>query len=130
MKLRNYLLIGLALCAVACGRKGQGGSAAEEDTVPPPLGFYTERYSADTTEVRSGDTFSVLMHRLGMSNADAYTLSNLCSKDVFDLRKLRAGKHLHAYYEDSDSSRILRYVVYEQDRIRSTVFQCSDSLAI
>lgn len=130
MKLRNYLLIGLALCAVACGRKGQGGSAAEEDTVPPPLGFYTERYSADTTEVRSGDTFSTLMHRLGMSNADAYTLSNLCSKDVFDLRKLRAGNHLHAYYEESDSSRILRYVVYEQDRIRSTVFQCSDSLAI
>ncbi len=130
MKLRNYLLLGLALCTVACGRKGQGDTAAEEDSTPPPLGFYTERYSADTTEVRSGDTFSVLMHRLGMSNADAYALSNLCSKDVFDLRRLRAGNHLHAYYEDSDSSRILRYVVYEQDRIRSTVFQCSDSLAI
>ena len=130
MKLRNYLLIGLALCAVACGRKGQDSTAEEEDNTPPPLGFYTERFSVDTTEVRSGDTFSVLMHRLGMSNADAYTLSTLCDKEVFDLRKLRAGKHLHAYYEDTDSSRILRYVVYEQDKVRSTVFQCSDSLAI
>ncbi len=129
MKFRDYLILGLiAICMMACGRKGNAPEA--EDNTPPPLGFHTDRYSADTTVVRSGDTFSVLMHRLGMSASDAYTLSSLCSRDIFDLRKMRAGNHLHAYYEETDSSRILRYVVYEQDKVRSTVFQCSDSLAI
>ena len=120
----------MALLAVACGPKG--GKTADEaaESTPPPLGFYTDRYTADTTVLRSGDTFSVLMRRLGMSASDAYTLSNLCSRDVFDLRKMRAGNHIHAYYDQTDSSRILRYVVYEQDRVRSTVFQCTDSLAI
>ncbi len=130
MKTWQYLLAPVALLAVACGPKSGNSSKEETPSAPPPLGFYTERYSADTTQLRSGDTFSVLMRRLGMSASDAYSLSNLCSREIFDLRKMRAGNHIHAYYEQSDSSRILRYVVYEQDRVRSTVFQCSDSLAI
>lgn len=125
------LLAGILMtCSISCGRRNSGTDQAEEVEAPlPTIGFYTDRYEADTTVVKSGDTFSVLMRRLGMSAADAYTLTQMCDS-VIDLRKIRAGNHLHAYYETSDSSRTLKYVVYEQDRVRSTVFQCSDSLAI
>ncbi len=130
MKTKFYILAAVALVVAACGQKNGAAGVEETDNTPPPLGFYTDKYVADTTVLRSGDTFSVLMRRLGMSASDAYTLSTLCSRDVFDLRKMRAGNHIHAYYDQTDSSRILRYVVYEQDRVRSTVFQCTDSLAI
>lgn len=130
MKTKFYILAAVALVVAACGQKKGAAGVEETDNTPPPLGFYTDKYVADTTVLRSGDTFSVLMRRLGMNASDAYTLSTLCSRDVFDLRKMRAGNHIHAYYDQTDSSRILRYVVYEQDRVRSTVFQCTDSLAI
>lgn len=130
MKTKFYILAAVALVVAACGQKNGAAGVEETDNTSPPLGFYTDKYVADTTVLRSGDTFSVLMRRLGMSASDAYTLSTLCSRDVFDLRKMRAGNHIHAYYDQTDSSRILRYVVYEQDRVRSTVFQCTDSLAI
>ena len=130
MKTRFYIFAAVALVAAACTPKNVGTENEKTDNTPPPLGFYTDRYVADTTQLRSGDTFSVLMRRLGMSARDAYALSTLCERNVFDLRKMRAGNHIHAYYDQTDSSRILRYVVYEQDRVRSTVFQCTDSLAI
>lgn len=122
------IALSILLCALSC--KGpQSSSEIEEILPPPPLGFYTEQFEADTTLVRSGDTFAGIMNRLGMSATDAYTLTSL-SDTLIDLRKIRMGNRLVAYYETSDSLRRLRYVVYEQSRIRSTVFQCSDSLAI
>lgn len=95
----------------------------------PPVGFFTDRYESDTLQVRSGETFTGLMGRLGMSAQDAYTLGQLCDS-TFDVRKLRAGNPIHAFYETTDSARVLRYAVYVQDIVRSTVFQCADSLAV
>lgn len=131
MKALKHLLCAslAALCIASCGERKGHGEAEEAEALPPALGFHTEDFTADTTYVRSGDNFTALMTRLGMTSRDAYTLSNLCDT-VFDLRRLRAGNQMHAYYEQTDSSKILRYVVYEQNRVRSTVFQCSDSLAI
>lgn len=117
------------LALVSCHRKPQEAVPAEpEPEAVPPIGFFTDRYAADTLQVRSGETFSGLMSRLGMSAQDAYTLSGLCDT-VFDVRKLRAGNTVHAYYTP-DSLRALRYAVYVQDRVRSVVFQCADSLAL
>ncbi len=95
---------------------------------PGPLGFYPERYEADTLQVRSGETFTSLMGRLGMDARDAYELGQLCDS-TFDVRKIRAGNDIHAYYETTDSARVLRYAVYVQDIVRSTVFRC-DSLSL
>ena len=124
-----YLIASVLLLSACTGGSKDSQAVQEEEQLPPPLGFYTEEFSSDTTVVKYGDTFAVLMMRLGMSANDAYTLTQICDT-VFDPKKLRAGNHLHAFYEDTDSTRILRYVVYDQDKIRSTVFQCSDSLAI
>lgn len=128
----RFLRFGLPvlLCLVSCrpGREAEMPADPGPDPVVPPLGFVTDSYAADTLRVRSGETFSGLMTRLGMNARDAYALAGLCDT-VFDVRKLRAGNTVHAYYEP-DSTRTLRYAVYVQDRVRSVVFRCTDSLAL
>ena len=125
--LRSTLLLLLLLAAAACRPKPQEPEAPPEPEIPP-IGFFADRYAADTLQVRSGETFNGLMHRLGMEPQEAYNLSVLCDS-VFDVRKLRAGGEVQAYYTP-DSTRALQYVVYVQDKVRSTVFQCADSLAV
>ena len=135
MRLRYSALMLLAAAALpfsVLSCKNGGETAGETEIVeelPPLYGFEPSEFDADTVEVKYGDTFSVLMMRMGMEASDAYALSELCDS-VFDLRKIKAGNHLHAYYDSTDSTRMLRYAIYEQDKVNATVFQCSDSLAI
>ena len=94
----------------------------------PPLGFWEDSLDRVEGTVRSGETFSGLMVRLGMDDAAAYALA--ASLDtVFDVRKMRAGNHWHAYYSLDTIFHRLEYVVYENDRVTRTVFRCADSLA-
>lgn len=133
MKLKHCILSLLALPLLfSCGSKAESAQeAAETEPVIPPLGFRTELYEADTLQIRSGETFSTLFNRLGMSAAGAYELSRICNDSIFDVRKMRAGNSIHAYYSPLDSTRgPLAYAVYEQDAVRSIVFSCSDSLAV
>lgn len=126
---RHRLLLLLLSFAVSCNPQAeQELPVPAPEVVTPPLGFCTDRYAADTVLVRIGETFSGLMTRLGMSTQDAYAMAGLCDT-LFDARKLRAGNTVHAYYT-SDSTRALQYAVYLQDRVRSVVFQCADSLAL
>ena len=128
-KSRNFLLPALLLLALAsCHRKPEGEPVVPEPEPLPPLGFYADRFDADTMTVRSGDSFSALMNRLGLGARATYDMVQLCD-GVFDVRKMRAGNVVQAYYTP-DSTRTLSYVVYVQDRIRSFVFQCTDSLAV
>ena len=135
MRLRYSALMLLAAAALpfsVLSCKNGGETAGESEIVeelPPLYGFEPSEFDADTVEVKYGDTFSVLMMRMGMEASDAYALSELCDS-VFDLRKIKAGNYLHAYYDSTDSTRTLRYAIYEQDKVNATVFQCSDSLAI
>ena len=128
--MRKYLLTALALLMLlpSCRRHGQGGVETEaEEQAPPPLGFHTEEYAVDSTKVRDGETFTGLMGRLGMGAGAAYDLAGACA-DVFDVRRMRAGNNVESYYAADTSGRRLHYVVYHNDRIRSTVFSCRDSL--
>lgn len=86
----------------------------------------TDSLDMRTEKVREGETFTAFMTRLGMGQGGAMDLALACDT-VFDVRKLRAGNSVRAYY-DKDS--VLRYVVYERDKIRCTVFRTSDSLAV
>lgn len=131
MKFRS--LIPAAVLAVLCivpschrnkGGEGDAGAQAEE---LPPLGFYIDRYSVDSTKVREGETFAGLMGRLGLGNTAALQLVAR-SDSIFDVRRMRAGNAVEAYYNTDSSGRKLQYMVYHNDRIRSTVFQCADSL--
>ena len=94
------------------------------DTVYP-LGFCTDSFMRVDGTVAAGATFSGFMASLGISGEDTYKLIH-ASDSIFDVRKFRAGNAWQAYYSDSTT---LRYVVYEDNRVRRVIFQCRDSLA-
>ena len=96
-----------------------------KDTVYP-LGFCTDSFQVVTGSIKSGDTFSAWVTRLGVPRESMLALKQACDT-VFDVRKLRAGNSWSAYYADSTD---LRYIVYDNSRTRQTVFQIQDSLAV
>ena len=129
----NRILLCLLLATVlagACSRR-PGKDVAEESAAMrelPPIGFFAEDFFADTTAVKDGENPTSLLLRLGLDTKQAYGL--LAAGDsVFDSRKMIAGKRVVAYYS-ADSLRVPEYIVYSNDRIRSTVFKCRDSIAV
>jgi len=124
---RILLLIASTLCLFSCGKK----VASEEEEIEeiPPIGFFETHFSSDTIKIKSGETFSGLMNRLGLEAGRTYEMVQLCDT-TFDVKKMRAGNQVIAYYERTDSTNVLHYVVYQQSKVRSTVFQCADSLAV
>ena len=77
-------------------------------------------------KVHTGEAFTSLMNRLGMGQDAAYSLAVACDT-VFDVRKMRAGNTVRAYY---NNDKALEYVVYLSGKTRGTVFKTSDSLAV
>ena len=133
IKVNGRILMILAVAAMfmgtfSCRRASNANETIEpvNDSIPP-FGFWEEDFRRVDDKVRSGDTFSGLMNRLGMSSEDAYKLSQICDS-IFDVRKLRAGNPYKAYYDSLSND--LKYVVYENNRIRRTIFHCADSLAV
>jgi len=96
----------------------------QKDTLYP-LGFCTDSFTVVSGTIASGDNFVSWLTRLGVQPQEAHRLVNVCDS-VFDVRKLRAGNTYSAYYRDSSA---LKYVVYDNSRVRQTVFQLRDSLA-
>ncbi len=108
------------------GRDGvQGAGTAVRDTVYP-LGFCTEDFRELSGSIRSGDSFTTWVTRLGLPREQAFRLVQACDT-VFDVRKLRAGNSWKAFYKDST---LLQYIVYDNSKIRQTIFRCTDSLAV
>ena len=121
-------LILLALCTVSCLCSRDGGrieATIQNDTVYP-LGFCTDSFSVVAGKVEAGDNFVAWMTRLGVSSQDAHRLVQKCDT-VFDVRKFRAGNSWKAYY--SDSTRV-DYVVYDNSRVKQTIFGLRDSIAV
>ena len=100
-----------------------------KDTVYP-LGFCTDSFDLVDGIVKSGETFTGLMMRLGLSQEEAYALAEECDT-LFDVRRMRAGNSYQAYYDaDTTEFRHLAYVVYENNRIRRTVFKTTDPMNV
>jgi len=126
----------VALVAIGCKEK-----VAEPVREPDPYGFERCEYLADTSEVRSGESFSLLLPRLGASMEQMHAFKAICADaKCFNPSKVIAGKRVTAYYA-ADTINVtdsgyeirrgpLRYIVYDHDRVNSTIFQCTDSLAV
>ena len=130
--MRRLLAIAVLLLVLApsCMRRGgrsqDDAGAARRDSIPA-MGFFTEDYVVDSTKVKEGETFSGMAGRLGLGNAASLTLVNR-SEGIFDVRKMRAGNPVEAYYSLDTTARSLEYIVYHHDKIRATIFKCADSL--
>ena len=112
----------LCLCA-ACGRK-EASQVVEvidiEEPAAPALGFVPDSLDMRSGEVKNGQFFSTLLGGLGLSQQEAYNLTE-ATKEVFDVKTLRVGKQYRAYYKDS----VLKYLVYDRDKASSIVFDCT-----
>ena len=102
----------------------QEEAPVKQDTVYP-LGFCTDSFRVVNGVVAGGATFSGLLSSLGISGDETYRLIQ-ASDSIFDVLKFRAGAAWQAYYQDSTQ---LKYLVYEEGRVRSIIFHCKDSLA-
>lgn len=118
--------LALAALAPGCGKKPAEEPVVEEAPEPLPAeGFRMESLEVIEDKVQTGEAFTSLMNRLGMGQDAAYSLAIVCDT-VFDVRKMRAGNTVRAYYKDGT----LEYVVYLGGKTRGTVFKTSDSLAV
>ena len=113
------------LSLASCGR----GKAPviEEERELPRLGFFADSLLVEEWTVNPGETFTGLFTRMGMTSDESFRLAKACDS-VFDVRKLRAGNSIEAYFDSLGHE--LKYVVYNNDRIHQTVFQCYDSLQV
>ena len=97
-------------------------SSAEtlQEEVIYPMGFNPDTLSVTEGSVKSGQVFSKLLNSLGLTNSEAYALTQSCGS-VFDVRTLRVGNKYRAYYSEDGS---LSYLVYDRDRMSCLVFEC------
>lgn len=129
MKKLLPLILICTLALFSCKREKAPELSEAAEPELPRLGFFADSLSVEEWTVKGGETFTGLFTRLGMESSAAFSLAQACDS-VFDVRRLRAGNRLEAYYEGSSEEHQLRYVVYDNDRIRQTVFKCFDSLAV
>lgn len=121
----------LLLCTSCVFRRTEDTQEVEmvKDTVYP-MGFCTDSFYCADDVVRNGEVFTAMLKRLGMDAGRAMGLAS-ASDSVFDMRRLRVGNKVHAYYSfDADSTRSLRYLVYDNNRIGMTVFDCCEPYGV
>ena len=130
-----FLTFSSLILFTGCREKPVAAPQEAPVAVLPPEGFPTKDYDMMEDKVRPGEAFTSLMVRLGMNSEDALSLAEACDT-LFDVRKMRAGNTVSAYYSvdtaamDSTAEVALKYVVYRRDKTRGTVFRTSDSLAV
>lgn len=120
-----------------CKIKSQEAVEEPKESVSP-MGFWPDSLDLIEETVRNGETFTGMMTRLGMSLGDALALAD-AADTVFNVRKMRAGNELHAYYRTDTMSTgpdgkmlsdELEYVVYTVDNVDRIVFKCSPPLQV
>ena len=119
-----FLFLSLILLVPSCMGGRQEGEVEEEPALPR-LGFFADSLLVEEWTINPGETFTGLFTKMGMHSDDSYRLAQACDS-VFDVRSLRAGNTVEAYFDSLGHD--LKYVVYNNDRIHQTVFQCFDSL--
>ena len=133
-----FLVLSLAVLSPGCKRKIEDveSEVIEEvkDTLPP-MGFWPDSLDLSEDAVRNGETFTGLMCRLGLSMNDAMKMAAACDT-IFDVRKMRAGNKVQAYYQFDTSGTgsavgpMLKYVVYERNKIDRVVFRTTDPFEV
>lgn len=127
---RFFFLILLLLAIIPACKQSENVEETPAEEEVSPYGFPLSLYSCDSTEVKNGEVFTTLMGRLGMDKGRAHELATSLCDTTFDVRKMKAGDEVVAYYSSDSLSRRLEYAVYSQSKIRQTVFRCGDTLDV
>ncbi len=129
VRLVGFLML-FTIISCSSGEENSGG-VADDPGVPVEVsefGFPLYEFESQEGQIKRGEFFSSLMANLGVSNAESYALSQI-SKDVFDLRKIKAGNSYRAFFTREETPR-LAYLVYEDTRTSYVVFGLHDSIFV
>ena len=133
-----FLAFALVMLSPGCKRRAQESDMEMIEEVKdtlPPMGFWPDSLDLAEDAVRNGETFTGLMNRLGLSMNDAVRMAQACDT-VFDVRKMRAGNKVQAYYQfdtsgtGSTEGPALKYVVYERNKIDRVIFRTAEPFKV
>ena len=99
-----------------------------QETSPPPAeteldeyGLVSDGYDIIDRSVRRNETFGEILTGHNIPYAKVLTIAS-SARDIFDVRRIQAGKPLRVYSDSLAGMYQARYVVYEQDRLNYVVF--------
>ena len=104
-------------------------ASVSEEAAPPETvedkedkyGLIAGDYDVIDRKVRRNETFGEILTGHNIPYAKVLSVSD-SGKDVFDVRRIQAGKPLRVYSDSVGGTYQARYIVYEQDRLNYVVF--------
>ncbi|NBB87804.1 MAG: peptidase M23, partial [Bacteroidetes bacterium] len=132
------LLISLGLFSLACTdstgtdaastEASNASNAAETEAVTvDAFGIEATGYRVKEQTIRRNQTFSDLVQPHGISPQLIHRIANdEALREVFDVRRIRAGRTMHVYRDSTDTAQLL---VYEQDQINYVTLDLRDGIA-
>jgi murein DD-endopeptidase MepM/ murein hydrolase activator NlpD len=92
------------------------------------FGFCEDTLKHKTGIVKKNETLSDILQNLAVPLITIAEIAE-ASKNIFDVRKIRAGKQFHIY-SNNDSSNTVKYFIYEKDPINFVIYELTDSIKI
>ncbi len=91
-------------------------------------GIPIDSFNIEKSRIKPNMNLSVLLSNLNIPSKEVHNIIQK-AKNVFDLRKIRAGNS-YQLFRSKDSSQTLKYLVYEQNPQEYIVFDFTDSLSV
>ena len=126
------ILLAVFFLAAGCGGRQAGmqeetaAAATEEEASAGFWGFCEDSLSVEENRVRSGDFFSTILMRNGISAQDAYNLSD-ASDSIFDVASIRIGNTYRVWKNGAGAA---EYLAYDIDRMKSVIFRCREPYSV
>ncbi len=135
-KVLKYFYPGIILILLFILLKGLSGSDPEKidnlQQIKQPkknvFGFIDDSLNHYSGIVNKNETLSDILDPYHLDNTDVSEISQI-SKNIFNVRRIRAGKKYHLYIDD-DSSNTIKYFVYEKDPINFIIYNFCHSIVI
>ena len=135
-KVLKYFYPGIILILLFILLKGLSGSDPEKidnlQQIKQPkknvFGFIDDSLNHYSGIVNKNETLSDILDPYHLDNTDVSEISQI-SKNIFNVRRIRAGKKYHLYIDD-DTCNTIKYFVYEKDPINFITYNFCDSIVI
>ncbi|MBQ7222440.1 MAG: peptidoglycan DD-metalloendopeptidase family protein [Bacteroidales bacterium] len=128
-KIFSFLILTMALLCSCNHQEKAEEPVIEEDNHVYMYGIPIDLFFEESGQVGRGDYFSTILDRYGVPQKTAYELAEI-SKSVFDVKNIQVGRSYHAYFEETDTSRTLAYLVYENSQQSVVRYTLKDTLAV
>lgn len=128
---QSLFFIALVTLSTSCGLFQKKEMAAPAKILPEPTikyGLPVDSFYVVESTVETGEHLSTILSSFGVKLGTIDTIAKN-AKPVFDVRRIRQGNN-YTIFQTPDSTRKVRYFVYENSPILYTVFELFDSLQV